>query len=109
MIDLAPTIDKTPLLYKPFAPQINPLLNPELPCIQQVMDHDVLLFYPYQSMDGFLKLLKEASEDKHVVSIKITIYRLAKHSKIVRYLCRAAENGKDVRKSKAMHLRFWLF
>ena len=91
MIDLAPTIDKTPLLYKTFTPQSNPLLTPELPCIPQIMDHDVLLFYPYQSMDGFLKLLKEASEDKHVVSIKITIYRLAKHSKIVRYLCRAAE------------------
>ena len=95
MIDLAPTIDKTPLLY-----------TPELPCIPQIMDHDVLLFYPYQSMDGFLKLLKEASEDKHVVSIKITIYRLAKHSKIVRYLCRAAENGKNVTVLMELKARF---
>lgn len=106
MIDLAPTIDKTPLLYKPFNPQQNPLLNLEKPCIPQVLDHDVLLFYPYQSMDGFLKLLKEASEDKHVVSIKITIYRLAKHSKIVRYLCRAAENGKDVTVLMELKARF---
>lgn len=106
MIDLAPTIDKTPLLYKPFSPQQNPLLNLEKPCIPQVLDHDVLLFYPYQSMDGFLKLLKEASEDKHVVSIKITIYRLAKHSKIVRYLCRAAENGKDVTVLMELKARF---
>ena len=106
MIDLAPTIDKTPLLYKTFTPQSNPLLTPELPCIPQIMDHDVLLFYPYQSMDGFLKLLKEASEDKHVVSIKITIYRLAKHSKIVRYLYRAAENGKNVTVLMELKARF---
>ena len=106
MIDLAPTIDKTPLLYKTFTPQSNPLLTPELPCIPQIMNHGVLLFYPYQSMDGFLKLLKEASEDKHVVSIKITIYRLAKHSKIVRYLCRAAENGKNVTVLMELKARF---
>lgn len=106
MIDLAPTIDKTPLLYKPFNPQQNPLLNLEKPCIPQILDHDILLFYPYQSMDGFIKLLKEASEDKHVVSIKITIYRLAKHSKIVRYLCRAAENGKDVTVLMELKARF---
>ena len=93
MIDLAPTIDKTPLLYKTFTPQSNPLLTPELPCIPQIMDHDVLLFYPYQSMDGFLKLLKEASEDKHVVSIKITIYR-------------AAENGKNVTVLMELKARF---
>lgn len=106
MIDLAPTIDKTPLLYKTFTPQSNPLLTPELPWIPQIMNHDVLLFYPYKSMDGFLKLLKEASEDKHVVSIKITIYRLAKHSKIVRYLCRAAENGKNVTVLMELKARF---
>ena len=106
MIDLAPIIDKTPLLYKPFNPQQNPLLNLEKPCIPQILDHDILLFYPYQSMDGFIKLLKEASEDKHVVSIKITIYRLAKHSKIVRYLCRAAENGKDVTVLMELKARF---
>lgn len=106
MIDLAPTIDKTPLLYKPFNPQQNPLLNLEKPCIPQILDHDILLFYPYQFMDGFIKLLKEASEDKHVVSIKITIYRLAKHSKIVRYLCRAAENGKDVTVLMELKARF---
>lgn len=106
MIDFAPIIDKTPLLYKPFNPQQNPLLNLEKPCIPQILDHDILLFYPYQSMDGFIKLLKEASEDKHVVSIKITIYRLAKHSKIVRYLCRAAENGKDVTVLMELKARF---
>lgn len=106
MIDLAPTIDKTPLLYKTFTPQSNPLLTPELPWIPQIMNHDVLLFYPYKSMDGFLKLLKEASEDKHVVSIKITIYRLAKHSKIVRYLCRATENGKNVTVLMELKARF---
>ncbi len=106
VIDKAPDIDKTPLLYPDFEPQESPLLNQSKPLIPQVMDHDVLLFYPYQNIDAFIKLLKEASTDKHVVSIKITIYRLAKNSKIVRYLCRAAESGKDVTVLMELKARF---
>lgn len=106
VIDKAPSTDTTPLLYAPFEPQESPLLDQSKPMIPQVMDHDVLLFYPYQNIDAFLKLLKEASTDKNVVSIKITIYRLAKNSKILRYLCRAAENGKDVTVLMELRARF---
>lgn len=59
-------------------------------------DEDVLLSYPYESMEPFLNMLKRAAFDPEVVSIKITIYRLAKNAKIIEHLCAAAENGKDV-------------
>ena len=64
--------------------------------IRQVQKKDVLLFYPYQSMEPFLQLVKQASEDPHVLSIKITIYRLAKQSRLAEYLVAAAERGKEV-------------
>jgi polyphosphate kinase len=47
-------------------------------------------------MEPFLRMIREASEDSSVVSIKITIYRLAQRAKLVEYLCAAAENGKEV-------------
>ena len=59
-------------------------------------DEDVLLSYPYESMEPFLNMLKRAAADPDVVSIKITIYRLAKNAKIIEHLCAAAENGKEV-------------
>lgn len=95
-----------PLLYKPFEPQSSKYLNPDEPLIPQIFSHDVLLNYPYQDIGIFLKLLKEASEDKNVVAIKITIYRLASHSKILDYLCRAADNGKDVTVLMELRARF---
>lgn len=64
--------------------------------IAQVKNHDVLLFYPFNSIDPFIKLIKEAAYSKTVTSIKITIYRLASKSKLVDYLCLAAEMGKEV-------------
>lgn len=64
--------------------------------IAQVKDHDALLFYPFNSIDPFIKLIKEAAYSKTVTSIKITIYRLASKSKLVDYLCLAAEMGKEV-------------
>lgn len=106
VIEQAPSVNTKPLLYEPFQPQQTPLLKTDKSCIQQILDHDALLFYPYQDIDAFLQLLKEASTDKNVVSIKITIYRLAKHSKIVRYLARAAENGKDVTVLMELRARF---
>ena len=66
----------------------------------------MLLFYPYQDIDLFLKLLKEAAWDKNVVSIKITIYRLADNSKVVDYLVQAAENGKEVLALMELRARF---
>ena len=67
---------------------------------------DLLLSYPYESMNPFLKLLKEAAYDNSVISIKISIYRLAKNAKIVDYLCAAAENDKDVTVLIELRARF---
>ncbi len=79
------------LCYRPFEPQVTRgdiMINEN--------DGDVLLSYPYESMEPFLKMLKRAARDPEVVSIKITIYRLAKNAKIIEHLCAAAENGKEV-------------
>ena len=72
----------------------------------QIRQHDLLLSYPFESMDPFLRLLKESASDPAVVSIKITIYRLAKRAKLVDYLCQAAENGKDVTALIELRARF---
>ncbi len=106
MIDQVPDIIKTPLLYPKFIPQPSPKFNDQSPLIPQVFQKDVLLSYPYEDVSVFVKLLQEASVDPHVVSIKITIYRLASHSKIIRALTRAAENGKDVMVLLELRARF---
>ena len=64
--------------------------------IKQIEQEDKLLSYPYESIRPFLRMLNEAAEDDNVISIKMTLYRLAKQSKIVEALCEAAENGKEV-------------
>lgn len=74
--------------------------------IEQVCEQDRILFYPYDSIDPFLHLLSEAAEDPKVVSIKITLYRLASDSRIARYLCDAAENGKEVTVLMELRARF---
>jgi len=71
-----------------------------------VQHEDLLLSYPYESMNPFLQLLKEAANDPNVISIKITIYRLASKAKLVDYLCAAAENGKDVTVLIELRARF---
>ncbi|MDO5521356.1 MAG: polyphosphate kinase 1 [bacterium] len=86
---------KRNLLYKPFKP-VKPLIDNNTSIIRSISKKDVMLSYPYDSMDLFLKLLKEASVDERVISIKITLYRVASKAKLVEYLCEAAENGKDV-------------
>ena len=73
---------------------------------RQLAKRDILLSYPFESMAPFLRLIKEAANDKNVVSIKITIYRLARKAKLVDYLCRAAENGKDVTVFIELRARF---
>ncbi|MGN1409103.1 MAG: polyphosphate kinase 1 [Eubacteriales bacterium] len=78
----------------------------EQPITAQVQQKDRLLFYPYDSVDPFLRLLNEAAEDPRVLSIKITIYRLASSSKIAQTLCRAAENGKEVLVLMELRARF---
>ncbi|WP_304418441.1 polyphosphate kinase 1 [Faecalibaculum rodentium] len=106
VVGSAPSSRTAPLLYQSFTPETTTQLDPEKPLIPQIADHDVLLFYPYQDIDLFLKLLKEAAWDKNVVSIKITIYRLADNSKVVDYLVQAAENGKEVLALMELRARF---
>lgn len=74
--------------------------------IKKIKSKDYLLSYPYDSIDPFLKLLDQASYDDSVVSIKITIYRLAKNSRLVNILCNAAENGKEVVVLMELRARF---
>lgn len=74
--------------------------------IEQIEQKDRLLFFPFDSVEPFLLLLSEAAERKDVISIKITIYRLANSSKIARILCNAAENGKNVIVLMELRARF---
>lgn len=92
--------------YPPFKGGLNSAIKPTEPIISQVMDKDFLFFYPYDSMEQFIKILEEAANDPDVLSIKITIYRLSKNSKVVQNLVRAAENGKDVTVLMELRARF---
>ena len=97
---------KQHLLYAPYTPRWPEDIDPNYSIIDQIRQHDKLLFFPYDSTEPFLKLLAEAAERPDVVSIKITIYRLASSSKIARLLCRAAENGKQVIVMMELRARF---
>ena len=94
------------LLYPPYVPRWPEDIDPKFSILEQVRRRDQLLFFPFDSTEPFLQLLTEAAESKEVVSIKITIYRLASSSKIARLLCRAAENGKDVMVMMELRARF---
>ncbi len=94
------------LCFKEFKPQMPAEINHDTNMTNLVKKKDILLSYPYESIDPFLKLIKEASYDKSVVAIKITIYRLANKTKLVDYLCTAAENGKDVSVLIELRARF---
>ncbi len=106
MIDDLPADVRGALTYKPFVPQTDERLDPEAPLIDQILDHDVLLCYPYEDINLFINLLRQASKDPRVLAISITIYRLAKHSQVVKYLCRAADNGKNVTVLMELRARF---
>ena len=84
------------LFYAPRHPQQSPDIVEGRPVIEQVLEKDVLLHYPYQSIRPFLRMLSEAAHDPSVVSIRMTLYRLARDSKVVEALVEAAENGKQV-------------
>lgn len=90
----------------PFTPQRSRYVRDDMPMIEQVEARDILLSYPYESMDPIIRLLKEAAEDPTVMSIKITLYRIAKDSKIAEQLIAAAENGKDVLVLMELRARF---
>lgn len=84
------------LFYPRRTPRPTPRLNDKESLIPQILEKDVLLSYPFESMKSFINLLYEAAEDESVVSIKMTLYRLANKSQIVDALVEAAENGKEV-------------
>ena len=94
------------LLYSSYHPRWAEDLRQNQSILAQVQQKDRLLFYPYDSVEPFLRLLNEAAENPQVLSIKITIYRLASSSKIAQVLCRAAENGKEVLVLMELRARF---
>ena len=94
------------LFFEPLTPQRSPLIAPDRSIIEQVKQRDILLSYPYENINQFIKLLEEAADNPEVVSIKITLYRVARDSKIINALIRAAENGKDVLALVELRARF---
>lgn len=84
------------LFYERRVPQNSKQLDIKQPIMDQIAKKDVLLSYPYESMHPLIKLLNEAGSDDRVLSIKMTLYRVAKNSQIVEALIEAAENGKEV-------------
>lgn len=88
--------DKAELFYEKRSPRLTPALTRKESILEQVARKDVLLSYPFESMRPFLRMLHEAAEDDSVVSIKMTLYRVAERSKIIDALIEAAENGKEV-------------
>ena len=87
---------RTELFYEKRFPQRSVQFRPGCPVIPQIREGDKLLSYPCESMKPFLDFLQEAVSDPNVVSIKMTLYRVARHSKIIESLIEAAENGKSV-------------
>lgn len=87
---------KADLFYEKRVPQKSPSFREGRSIIEQIKEEDKMLSYPYESIRPFLRLLNEAAEDDNVISIKMTLYRLAKQSKVVEALVEAAENGKEV-------------
>lgn len=88
--------EKRELFYERRIPQHPAVIKTDIPMIDQIEEKDRFLSYPYESMKPFIRLLKEAGTDKRVVSIRMTLYRVAKNSQIVEALIDAAENGKEV-------------
>ena len=101
-----PEKKRAALTYPPFTPQWPACLDRTRPVMDQVMEGDVLLSYPYESMDPFVQLLREASRDPRVISIKITLYRLARQSHLAEALIDAAEAGKEVTALFELRARF---
>lgn len=88
--------EKSELFYEKRSPRISPAIDMKSSILEQVKKKDVLLSYPFESMKPFIRMLEEAAEDDSVVSIKMTLYRVADRSKIIDALVEAAENGKEV-------------
>lgn len=94
------------LLFTPFKPQPNPTIDMTRSIREQVLQHDKLLFYPYEAMNPFLDLVHEAAYDPECISLRITLYRVAKQSRLCESLIDAAENGKEVTVLMELRARF---
>ncbi len=94
------------LFFQPLTPQISNQVSEKESMIAQIEKKDILFHYPYHSIKPFIDLLNEAASDPAVVSIKITLYRVAKDSKVVNALINAAENGKEVDVVVELRARF---
>ena len=104
--DKIPASVHSELTFQPFKPQNTPMVDLAKPMRAQIEDHDVLLVYPYESMTPLLRLVREASADEACISIKITLYRVAKSSHLCESLIQAAEEGKDVTVLMELRARF---
>ena len=94
VIDKAPDSMKRALTYEPFSPQMAKMVE-EGSMMKQIRRKDILLSYPYESMEPFLRLIKEASADPNVMTIKITIYRLARKTRLVESVCSSRERKRS--------------
>lgn len=98
--------DKKELFYEKRSPRNSKALDIDKSILEQVKKKDVLLSYPFESMKPFIKMLQEAAKSEDVVSIKMTLYRVAERSQIVDALIEAAENGKEVIVIMELRARF---
>lgn len=105
-LSYAESFQKETLLNPPFTPPYPDFLTPGISMRKQIARKDILLLYPFQSMQPFLDLLEESTVDPCVISIQITLYRLAKQSKIIRSLIQAAQQGKKVTVLIELRARF---
>ncbi|MCD8324334.1 MAG: polyphosphate kinase 1 [Clostridiales bacterium] len=94
------------LFYPKYTPQLPEDYDRRRTMTEMIGEKDRFLFFPYESIDPFLKLLMEAATDPEVVSVKMTLYRVANDSKVVEALIRAAENGKQVDVLVELRARF---
>lgn len=106
ILDKVPLHIRREITYNDFKPQISLGVSKGESIISQVSRGDMLLSYPYEKMDPFLRLIKESASDPDVVSIKITIYRLSRKAKLIEYLTTAAENNKEVTVLMELRARF---
>ncbi len=98
-------IQDASLFYPPRKPQVPAMYHQNI-TMRQLAQQEILLAYPFHSYKPFLNMLYEAADDPEVVSIKISLYRLAGHSKVVSALCHAADKGKDVLCTLELRARF---
>lgn len=101
-----PRFAQSEILYRPFSPQPTAEFDYNRSIMEQIEERDRLLFFPYESMNPFLELIHEAAYDPSVISIKMTLYRIATKSKLAESLIAAAENGKEVTILMELRARF---